>query len=261
MPDAKGFREIDTAPFDRAVAGIMSSWKRGGGPPPDIKKVIVTELGAILKECSKDTLVMGPKGKKNTTIGKGITYSKKRYTWKAQTGRGRRAKQTAESVPVVWIGKKRYFQRNRYPNHIWAMIQKRLAQMRNQARRTVGSSKAMWYHLYIEAKRAAGVSPPDPKGWKDIDKLFAIRKYMIRSRGKWKKYGTATKQRSAAGDFVLKIWSNSRNTLNKSTKGTAAFQTRINGRAKFFEKAAGKKCYMTIKQLTNKYKALAANPF
>lgn len=251
---------MDTGPFDRAVAGIISSWKRGGGPPPNIKKVIVTELGAILKSCSADTKVMGPKGKKNATIGKGRTYAKKRYTWKPQTGRGRRTKQLAESVPVVWLGKKRYFQRNRYPNAIWAMIQKRLNQMRNQSLKTVGSSKAMWWHIYQEAKSAAGVSVPNPKSWKDLDKIRKVRSYMMR-RGKWKKYGKATKKRAPKGDFVLKIWSNSRNTLNKSTGGVASFQKRINGRAKYFEKSAGKKAYLTMKQLAGKYKALSVNPF
>ena len=260
MADSKGFREVDTGPFDRAVAGIMSSWKRGGGPPPDIKKVIVTELGAVLKECSKDTLVMGPKGKKNTTIGKGRTYAKKRYTWKAQTGRGRRATQTAESVPVVWLGKKRYFRANRYPTYIWAMIQKRLNQMKKQSLKSVGSSKAMWWHIYLLSKKAAGVSVPDPNAWHDLEKIRGVRNTMLK-RGGWSKHGTASRKRESAGDFVLKIWSDSRNTLNKSTGGVAAFQKRLDGRAGYFEKAAGKKCYQTIKQLTKKYKALSVNPF
>lgn len=240
---------IDTAPFDRAVAGIVANWR----PPVDVKKVIVSELGAILALTSNDTLCAGPKGAKIKSISKSQTYLRKRYTWKAQSGRGRRAKQSADSIPVLQIKGKKYYRRHRYPAYIWTALLWELEKLKKKSTQRAGSSKAAWLWMYHQAQKAAGIRAGLPKSWKNPAAVSKAMGYMLSQAPKWKKATTAKKKMGRAGDFVLEVFSKAHNTLNVGVKGAAEFQAKLNGRAPFLAKALGKKSKTTMKNLARKY--------
>lgn len=239
----------DTAPFDRAVAGIMQFWK----PPPDIKKVIVSELGATLALVSGDTLMTGPPKKKTKSFRAARSYLKKRYTWKAQSGRGRRAKQSGDSIPAITIGGKVYYRSFRYPGGTWAMIQRYLNKRKKVATKRMGSSKAMWLYMYQLAGKTSGVRTFIPKKWKASGDIKKTLNNMKRSRSWAKATESDHRHNGQKGNFVLRVFSKAHNSLNPGVKGLAAFQARINGRGEYMVRNLGKKCKISMKNLLKKY--------
>tara|TARA_R110000824_G_scaffold323039_1_gene509974 strand:+ start:162 stop:971 length:810 start_codon:yes stop_codon:yes gene_type:complete len=249
----------DSAPFDRAVSALMRFWK----PPPDIKKVIVSELGATLALVSGDTHMTGPPRKKTKNFRDAKSYLKKRYTWKMPvTNRGRPPKQFAEAIPSIRIGGRKYTRGgykadgSKVNRAERSMILKYLAARLENALERMGSSKAMWLLMYKDAARQAGVRAIIPKKWKNIDHIRKTLTAMRKVR-KWKKATKATSaQNSRAGNWVLTISSSAQNSLNKGVGGLAAFQARINGRDTYMNKNLGKKVKISMKQLLKKYPGL-----
>ena len=247
--------QIDTKPFDKAVAMILKWWK----PPPDMKQVIISELGAVLALTSNDTKMVGPKGKKSNTFKQAHRYVKRRYApWKKYAGKGRKPKPSKGQLQIFQIGKKKYYIWNRYSDGVHAMINAAITRTRRKALLATGSSKAAWLRMYYLAAKQAGVSAKIPSTWKFPAEVKRTMKYMQGRSSKWSKATTASKQASPKnGDLVLKVFSKSHNTLNKGVKGGAAFQARINGREPFVKKAFTKKMKLTTKQQLKKFPGMA----
>lgn len=246
-------RQIDTKPFDTAVAMILKWWK----PPPDIKRVIVSEIGAILALTSNDTKMVGPKGKMSTTFRQAFKYVKIRYEpWKKYSGKGRPPAGSKQALKVFKIGGKKYYRkkgRSRYSDATWAMINAGLTRARRKALLATGSSKATWMRLLLLSYKQAGFTPKVPASWKEPAYVKRVTKYMS-GNSRWSKATKAQEEATPAnGDFVIKAQSSSHNTLNPGVKGFSSFQRRINGRQPAVAKAFTKRMKLTMKQQLKKF--------
>ena len=244
---------VDTSALDRAISGINANWK----PPVDVKKIIVSELGAILALTAEDTRMIGPKGKKNTTYRSAYAYVKRRYEpWKVFKGKGRRPKGRQDSLMGVKIRGKLYFKMQRYPNATWAMINKFLRRRQKEVLKSTGSSKAAWMWMFFQAAKAAGLPARVPKSWKNRKETMGAM-YHMKRKGKWSRATTSKiKKVPANGEFVMRLYSEAHNTLNKGVRGTWAFTTRLNAREAYMKKVLGKKCQATMKKMAKKYPGL-----
>jgi len=246
--------EFDTEPFDRAVAGILHAWD----PPIDIKKVIMSELGAVLGKASNETLMVGPKGKKNKAFRGAHAYIKKRYTWGKRMEKGKnkgKAKMDVSAVPAVRVGNKLYFRVHYHQPYVWTAIQKKLSRLRKTGLKAAGSSKAAWFLMFDQAMKVTGTKVPRPKSWKHQPEIRKVLKFMKKRSSKWTKATTAEDE-SKGPDFVLKVYSEAHNTLNKGTKGIAEFQSALNGRQAYMERVLGKKMKASMEKLLKKYPGL-----
>jgi len=246
-------RQIDTKPFDTAVAMILKWWK----PPPDMKRVIASEIGAILALTSNDTKMVGPKGKKSNTFKQAFRYVKIKYEpWKKYSGKGRPPAGSKQALKVFKIGGKKYYRkkgRSRYSDATWAMINAGLTRARRKALLATGSSKAAWMRMLVLAYKEAGFSPKVPDSWKESAYVRRVTKYMA-GKSSWAKATKAKKEATAAaGDFVIKVQSSAHNTLNPGIKGFSSFQRRINGRQPAVAKAFTKKMKLSMKMQLKKF--------
>ena len=242
--------EIDTTPFDHAVTMIKAKWD----PPVDLKQVIVAELGAILALTSNDTLMVGPRGKKNKAFKSAHAYVLRRYApWAKWSGRGKRPKGPKDSLQVFQVGGKKYYKRNRYSDAVWAMINAAIKRTRDDAWLSTGSSKAAWLHMFQEAAKAGGVNLKIPKTWKHHDKVKSAMLYMLRKKSCKTATTASAQKRPSDGDFVLKVFSEAHNTLNPGVKGAGLFQKYLNGRQPYLEKTLGKSGKASMKKLAKRY--------
>jgi hypothetical protein len=232
------------------------NWK----PPIDIKRVIIHELGAVLAKVSGDTLMVGPKGKKNKSFRSADAYVKRRYTWpKRPKRKGAKSKLTPDTIPVLQIGRKKYYSRNFYRAGTWGMIQKKLAELRKEAKAATGSSKAAWFLMFKEAQKASGVKAPNPSTWKDVERLATVVQYMRRRSRSWAMATSSTDKSGERGDFVLQVFTKAHNTLNPGTKGASTFQKYLNGRQGYMERVMGKKMEQSMEKILKKYPGLATS--
>lgn len=252
-------RQIDTEPFDTAVAMILKWWK----PPPDMKRVIVSEIGAILALTSNDTKMAGkarelggPRAKMSNTFKQAFTAIKIKYEpWKKYIG-GRPPKGKRGSLKVFKIGGKKYYRRkgrSRYSDATWAMINAGITRARRKALLAAGSSKAAWMRMLFLSYKEAGFAPKVPASWKEAAYVRRVTKHMT-GKGRWSKVTKAQKEASpAAGNFVVKVQSSAHNTLNPGVKGFSSFQRRIKGRQPAVAKAFTKKMKMSMKMQLKKF--------
>lgn len=251
--------EIDTKEFDTAVAMILKWWK----PPPDMKRVIASELGAILALTSNDTKMagksktLGGSRKMSNTFRQAFRAIKIKYEpWKKHVG-GRPPKGSKGSLQTFKVGGKKYYRkagRSRYSDGTWAMINAALTRPRRKALLAAGSSRGGWMRMLFLAYKQAGFEPKIPASWKESDRVRRVSKYMDGSSSRWSRATKAEKEANeAAGNFVLKVQSTAHNTLNYGVGGMAAFRRRMKGRQPYVAKAFTKKMKLTMKQQLKKF--------